>query len=61
MSAHPITDEMRVRAHDLAGLFAGQCTPDEYQDLIAAGLLRRSYAGAAGLLGMAKFELGEVA
>lgn len=38
------------------GLYAGQCDPSEYEHLIEAGLLRKTYSGAGGFLGLAKLE-----
>ncbi len=42
------------QADRLSGLFAGQCQREEYQHLIDAGLLRKTYEGATGLLGLAR-------
>lgn len=46
------TEEQRRRAARLDGLFTGLCQPEEYEDLIEAGLLHRSYEGAAGFMGL---------
>ena len=51
--------EMRCRAQRLHGLFTGACAPAEYEDLLAAGIMRRTYGGAAGFLGLSKLELVE--
>jgi hypothetical protein len=49
----------RAEARRLDGLFAGMCEPREYEYLIKAGLLRKSYEGAGGFMGLAKLRLIE--
>ena len=44
---------------DFDGMFAGQFDPAEYEPLIATGLLRFSYEGAAGFMGLAKLRRTE--
>lgn len=53
-------DDLDDRARHLHGLYAGHCDPSEYEHLIAAGVLRKSYDGPGGFLGMAKLVRVEV-
>lgn len=52
-------DDLSIEACRLDGLFVGQCDPKEYEALIEAGLLRRSYEGASGFIGLAKLRCTE--
>lgn len=52
---------LRESARELDGLFVGMCHPEEYEHLIEAGLLRLSYAGVGGFMGLAKLRLTELA
>ena len=52
--APPPNEDLRREASRLVGLYAGQCSPSEYQHLIAAGILRKSWDTPGGFLGMAK-------
>jgi hypothetical protein len=54
---HEIPEAWLREAIRLNGLFAGMCEPGEYEYLIEAGLLRKVYEGAGGLLGLAKLRL----
>lgn len=49
--------DLYEEARRLDGLFAGMCKPEEYDHLIAAGYLRRTYEGAGGFMGLAKLQL----
>ncbi len=49
-------EDMEREADRLDGLYAGMCEPKEYEHLIEAGLLRRSYEGAGGFMGLAKLR-----
>jgi hypothetical protein len=52
-----MTENLEAQALRLHGLYAGQCQPEEYEHLIAAGLLRKSWEGLGGLMGMSKLVL----
>lgn len=47
-------NDIEIEADRLHGLYAGSCRPEEYEHLIAAGLLRLRYEGVGGFLGLAK-------
>jgi hypothetical protein len=49
-------DDLIDQARRVEGLYAGQCDPSEYDHLIEAGLLRMTYSGVGGLMGLAKLE-----
>lgn len=53
------TEAMAEDARRLDGLYAGMCQPEEYDHLVAAGLLRLTYEGLGGFMGMAKLRLIE--
>lgn len=50
-------EQMKREATNLDGLYVGLCKPEEYEHLIAAGLLRRSYEHPGGILGLAKLRV----
>lgn len=51
--------QLEFEASRLDGLFEGLCKPEEYKHLIEAGLLRRTYDGASGFMGLAKLRKTE--
>lgn len=53
------TPGMKAEARNLDGIYAGQCRPEEYEPLIAAGLLQFSYEGVGGFMGLAKLRVTE--
>lgn len=53
------TPEMRAKARGLDGLYAGSLRPEEYGPLVDAGLLRFTYEGTGGLMGLAKLRATE--
>lgn len=52
---------MKAEAKRLDGIFTGLCQPEEYEALVEAGLLRYSFEGAAGLMGLSKLRTTELA
>jgi hypothetical protein len=56
MTKAKYTPEMEREANNLDGIYAGLCKPEEYEPLIAAGLLKFDYEGAAGFMGLAKLR-----
>ena len=56
---HPLTgstEDLRAEARRLDGLYTGQCQPEEYEHLIAAGVLRKTWDHPGGFLGLSKLE-----
>lgn len=51
-----VNDILAEQVERVAGLYTGMCQPEEYEHLIAAGLLRKSFDGPGGFLGMSKLE-----
>lgn len=47
------TEDLVEIARRMDGFYAGQFKPHEYEHLMEAGLLRFSYAGVSGFLGLA--------
>lgn len=60
MSQDGTTPGMRTEARYLDGLFTGACKPEEYEHLLEVGLLRLSYEGAAGFMGLSKLRATEL-
>lgn len=60
MTGHQSTPEMRTEARNLDGLFAGSLKPEEYEPLVNAGLLRFTYEGVGGLMGLSKLRATEL-
>lgn len=48
------SEYQRDEALRLCGKLVSQCKPEEYEPLIRAGLLCKSYKGLAGILGLAR-------
>lgn len=62
MSATELDDEAACFMGHVEGLFIGQLDPDEmrlFNDLADRGVMRRSYSGSSGFLGLAKAEMTE--
>ena len=56
MTASPRLPALEEIARRMDGLYAGQMKPEEYEPLIEAGYLRRSFEGAGGFLGLSKLR-----
>ena len=52
-------NELLEEAERIAGLYTGVCDPDEYEHLIDAGILRKSWGGPGGFLGLSKLVMVE--
>lgn len=55
------TPAMRAEARNLDGIYTGMCQPEEYEALIDAGLLRKSWEHPGGLFGLSKLRATEKA